>query len=225
MANNDEAEFGTSQPPRKSDMLFGAETDWKSKLCAASGVDDIIYQDGYRQAALHLVNYICEKGGKHDVVYPIIYLYRHHIELVLKSIIRTACFLLEREIPSEIRNTHELSKLWVLTRPLLDPVCKLVDDGDCYPTEDLEGIDSYINQLHVHDPDSQRFRYPETKKGMPSLRRGLLRINVRDLSNALEKLVDYLEMTNDWFGDLIEAKAQYQMKHGLTPPHHTRRPV
>jgi hypothetical protein len=35
----------------------------------------------------------------------------------------------------------------------------------------------------------------------------------------LEKLADYLEGTDNRLGDLIEAKAGYQAKHRLTPPH------
>jgi hypothetical protein len=222
MADDEESAVGTSLPPRKSDVLFGSGTDWQANACVASGFDDIIYQDGYRQAALHLVEHLCYKGSGQDfLVYPIIYLYRHHIELTLKSIIRTAYSLLDEAVTgksSDPLTQHDLSKLWALARPLLNAVSKIADNS-AFPLDDLEGIDSYIRQMHEHDPDGQRFRYPTTRKGTPSLRSDLTSINIRDLSNALEKLADYLEGTDNWLGDLIEAKAGYQAKHGLTPPH------
>lgn len=222
MENDAEVVVGTSLPPRKSDVLFESGTDWQANACVASGFDDIIYQDGYRQAALHLAEYVCDNGsGQEFLVYPIIYLYRHHIELTLKSITRTAYTLLDQAVTGKSSDTltqHDLSKLWALARPLLNPVHEMADHS-AFPPDDLEGIDSYIRQLHEHDPDGQRFRYPTTRKGTPSLRSGLTRINIRHLSNALEKLANYLEGTDNWFGDLIEAKAEYQAKHGLTPPH------
>ena len=211
-----------SLPPRKSDVLFEPETNWQATPSTASGFDDIIYQDGYRKAALHLVEYVCDNGSEGTfLVYPIIYLYRHHVELTLKSIIRAAGTLLDQPTTDKNGDTlaqHDLSKLWALARPLLNLVHNVADDST-FPPDDLEGIDSYIRQLHEHDPDGQRFRYPTTKKGTPSLRSGLTRINIRHLSNALETLADYLEGTDNWFGDLIEAKAGYQENRGLAPPH------
>jgi hypothetical protein len=200
-------------------VLFGSGTDWQANACVASGFDDIIYQDGYRQAALYLVEYLCDKGSRQGfLIYPIIYLYRHHIELTLKSIIRTAYSLLATGKSSDPLTQHDLSKLWTLARPLLNAVSEIADNS-AFPLDDLEGIDSYIRQMHEHDPDGQRFRYPTTRKGTPSLRSGLSSINIRDLSNALEKLADYLEGTDNWLGDLMEAKAGCQAKREPTPPH------
>lgn len=222
MDDDEESVVGMSLPPRKSDVLFGSGTDWQAIACVASGFDDIIYQDGYRQAALRLVEYLCDKGSGQDfLVYPIIYLYRHHIELTLKSIVRTAYSLLDQTVTdkrSHPLTKHDLLKLWELARPLLDSVCEIADNS-AFPLDDLEGLESYVKQLHEHDDDGQHFRYPTTTKGTPSLRPGLTTINIRNLSNALEKLADYLEETDNWLGDLIEAKAGYQARHGLTPPH------
>jgi hypothetical protein len=84
------------------------------------------------------------------------------------------------------------------------------------PLDDLEGIDSYILQLHKHDPDGQRFRYSTTKSKarktrLPSLP-DLKYINVRDFSVAMEKLADYLDALDMWFGDLVDAKIEYQSR-------------
>ena len=62
----------------------------------------------------------------------------------------------------------------------------------------LRESNSYILQLHKHDPDGTRFRYSTTKsKGrktqLPSLP-DLKHINIRDFAIAMEKLADYLDL-------------------------------
>ena len=166
MADDEESVVGTSPPPRKSDVLFGSGADWQANACV-NGIDDsTAYQDGYRRAALHLAEHVCDAGrGQDFLVYPIVYLYRHHIELTLRSIISVACFLVDHTLTERDLNTlgrHDLAKLWKLARPLLNPICAL-GGSPSLPPDDLDGIDFYIMQLHRHDPDGQRFRYATTK--------------------------------------------------------------
>jgi hypothetical protein len=95
---------------------------------------------------------------------------------------------------------------------LLNPVCQK-GGSPALPPDDLEGIDSYILQLHEHDSDGQAFRYATRKlqgQWLPSLPAGLKHINIRDFANALEKLADYLEGLDNWFGDLVEAKVNFR---------------
>jgi hypothetical protein len=221
MADDEESVVGcTLPPPRKSDVLFGSGADWQVNACV-NGIDDsMAYQDGYRHAALHLAEHVCDAGrGMDFLVYPIVYLYRHHIELTLKSIISVACFLLDYTLTEEddlkVLGRHDLAKLWNLARPLLNPVCEK-GGSPALPPDDLEGIDAYILQLHEHDPDGQRFRYATRKlKGqrLPSLSAQLKHINVRAFAVGMEKLADYLEGLDNWFGDLVDAKVEYQAKY------------
>jgi len=220
--NDEESIVATSPPPRKSDVLFGSGIDWQANACV-NGIDDsIAYQEGYRRAALHLAEHACDAGRAQDfLIYPIVYLYRHHIELTLKSIINAACVVVDYTLTETDLDTlgrHDLAKLWKLARPLLNPTCELGGSA-ALPTDDLEGIDSYILQLHKHDPDGQRFRYPTTKskgrsvKRLPSLPPDLKHINIRDFAIALEKLADYLDALDMWFGDLIDEMIEYQAKY------------
>jgi hypothetical protein len=221
MRDSEEPTVGKSTPPRKADVLFGSGTDWEANACVNGVSGPMAYQDGYRRAALHLMEYVCDSGQGQDVlVYPIVYLYRHHVELTLKSIINVDCFLVDYVLTEKEQDTlgrHDLAKLWGLARPLLNPVCK-VGGSPALPPEDLEGIDSYILQLHKHDPDGQRFRYAMTKMNgrtaerFPSLRPELRHINIRDFGTALEKLADYFEWLDMWFGDLVDAKIQFQIR-------------
>jgi hypothetical protein len=100
----------------------------------------------------------------------------------------------------------------------LNPACEL-GGSPALPPSDLEGIDSYIRQLHKHDPDGQRFRYATTKpkdlqgKSMPSLPPDLKHINIRNFTIALEKLADYLDGLDMWFSTLIEAKLEFKNQY------------
>jgi hypothetical protein len=80
-------------------------------------------------AALQLAEYVCDAGrGQDFLVYPIVYLYRHHIELALKSIINVACFVVDYTLTKKDLYTldhHDLAELWKLARPLLNPTCEL----------------------------------------------------------------------------------------------------
>ena len=227
MDDDEGSVVGFSPPPRKSDVLFGSGTDWQANACVKSIDAAMAYQDGYRRAALHLAEYVCEEGrGQDYLVYPIVYLYRHHIELTLKSIIGAAAFVIDHTLAKDDFDTlghHDLAKLWKLASQMLNPACELGGESPL-PPADLEGIDSYIAQLHQHDPDGQRFRYSTTKaKGqktrrLPSLPDNLTHINVRDFAAGMEKLADYLEGLDSWIGDLVDAKLEYRaqcMRDGL----------
>ncbi len=81
----------------------------------------------------------------------------------------------------------------------------------------MEGVHSYIQQVHEHDPDGQRFRYATTKlksagsrsrspaRG-PSLGPELNLVNIRIFANAMEQLADYLEAIESWFGHLLQQR-------------------
>jgi hypothetical protein len=219
MTDKSGAAMGPSLSPRKEDGLFGPGEEMQTNACIAKWEADWIYSNGFRLAALHLANQVCESGQEQDMlIYPIVYLYRHHVELVLKVIIRSASRLLDRK-PSEreakVLGQHSLVDLWQAARPLLNPVCARASNPT-FPDEDLEGVDSYIRQIHEHDPDGQRFRYATRKAKrddrpgsiVPSLSPDLRLVNIRVLAVAMEKLAEYLEGIENWFSDLEDAKSE-----------------
>ena len=198
---------GISPPPRVSDVLFGPGPDWQANACVNFGPTEVAYQSGFRQAAHYLAERVCDTRREQDfLIYPIVYLYRHHIELALKSLITLGNFLLDRQLSATEKRTlgqHDLADLWKLAGPLFNSVGESSGDG-ALPPADVEGIDSYIRQLHAHDPDGQRFRYAKTRKHASSLNPDLHNINIRDFAIALEKLADYLNALKSWFDQLAD---------------------
>lgn len=136
--------------------------------------------------------------------------------MTLKSIIGSAALVIDYTLTKGDLDTlghHDMAKLWKLARPMLNPICELGGESPL-PPDDLEGIDSYINQLHQHDSNGQCFRYSTTKvkgqkvRGIPSLPANLTYIDVRNFAASMEKLADYLEGLDNWIGDLVDAKLE-----------------
>jgi hypothetical protein len=201
-----------SPPPRKTDILFGAGEDSGANACVNYGWPDVAYRKGYRRGASQLAVQILETKTDQDLlIYPLIYLYRHHVELVLKSIVAVASILLDRELSKTEKKAikdHCLNKLWAAARPLLNSVCEKISNP-VFPLEDLEGIDAYIWQIHKLDPRSTSFRYSnKNSSSESSLPEDLKIINIRNFTCALEKLADYLDGIESWFSHLADQKAK-----------------
>jgi hypothetical protein len=90
---------GSCPPPRKGDVVFGPGTDSSRNACIAPWDADSAYTTGFRRAAFRLAIDVCDTETHQDtLIYPIVYLYRHHVELVLKAIITSASKLLDRDL-------------------------------------------------------------------------------------------------------------------------------
>ena len=96
-------------PPRKGDRLFRDDlSDYHNNACLSLGGDPFPYAEGYRRAAEILVHYVNDNGQDQDfLVFPILFLYRHHLELAMKRIIGRLPRLLNRELTSRDRAAQE----------------------------------------------------------------------------------------------------------------------
>jgi hypothetical protein len=158
-------------PPRKGDRLCRSDLlDGMNNACLnfTRGDGNHGYTEGYRRGAWLLVEHVIEHQRNQDyLVYPIIFLYRHHIELTLKNIIRRTPYLIDRPLTKSEKqhlDRHCLDVLWQDLKPLLSAVSKAAGWTEL-DTADEEGIDDYICQLSKLDPDSFSFRYTRSKKG------------------------------------------------------------
>ncbi|CUX70554.1 MULTISPECIES: hypothetical protein [Agrobacterium] len=203
--------FNSSPPPHVDDILFGPNSeDWHLNACITHwGEVDYAYKAGFRRAALQLTTQMCEQPIDQDsVVYPIVYLYRHHVELVLKDIFRLAADLCEVPLSGSQKDhlgRHDLGKLWSLIRPLLDPACRIGGES-CLPVADLDGIDAYMRQVNDHDPRGESFRYARSRDSTRTLSPELVHINIRSFAIHMEKLADYLGGLENWLGMLVDSR-------------------
>jgi hypothetical protein len=138
-------------------------------------------------------------GHQHEcdfLVYPIVFLYRHHVELAIKRIISCVPWVLRRDLTvdekSHLENTHKLEILWGDLEPMFASICKAVN-WDKPKVADLQGVREYIRQLSEVDPSSENFRYWKPKRGKPAIPERLRSFNIRHFSEMMGRLADFLE--------------------------------
>ena len=172
---------------RAGDQLFVEAEDWWMNACVNWYHDPTeVYISGYKEAGDSLVNSVADRRGTADsLFFPIVFLYRHYIELRIKSLLHDGHRLLDRE--SEQKPEHQLSKLWPEVRAIL---VELWPDGN---EDDLATIDSLIAQFEQIDPRSTTFRYPKGFDGKNSLDIDSPRINLRNLKEVVGALAIILE--------------------------------
>lgn len=134
------------------------------------------YTYGYKKAADVLASHIEADGspGGWTLLYPTITLYRHHLELLLKEILRLGAELEGAEVNSP--REHDLLALWRLVRECAERALDSEQDG-------LEGITRCVREFHELDRRGTAFRYPDVVS-TPSPGS----INIRNLAHVVDKL-------------------------------------
>jgi hypothetical protein len=186
---------------KKDRKLFKGADDWH--LNAVLDYDHkpwFLYADGFKEAADRLVISMIDNRSSLDyLVYPIVFLYRHHLELRLKEIIINGNMLLDQ--PHNIPKTHPLDALWQKARLIL---LKVWSNGS---EKDLMQVDTVIREFSDVDPSSEAFRYPIDKKTENYLiPRDLTHINVRHLQKEMKDPCELLDSANDGIREYLENK-------------------
>ena len=164
-----------------------------------------LYAAGYKKAADILVDHIALQQRDQDtLVYPILFLYRQHIELRLKHLAKDACSLLEEEF--QLTVTHNLDPLWRSLRKHVSAIeAKFGAMGDQAVLDEAERI---LLALGAIDPKGKTFRYPESIKG-ESHRPNVPHINVQHFRDEIEKLTELLEGIDTHLGVLRDMRSDW----------------
>jgi hypothetical protein len=204
-----------SQPLKKGDVLFsfvnsqeGNENDWETNAVVRRA-DCYAYSEGYRLAGRMVADHVIQKRWDADfAVYPVIFLYRHCVELQLKGLIPTGANLVELELSEAdrklIQRSHRLDELWELFESILQ---KAGPGNIPMNPEEIEGLRWYTRELHEIDPKSDSSRYATARSGQPSIdneRHPALNIGL--LAAGMERLTSYL------FGLGVAFHEAYQVK-------------
>lgn len=189
-------DFNSRPPrPRNVDRLFRCDLPCEHGNARLLSDPDA-YTIGYRRAAEHLVQYVlAHQGEPGSLVYPIVFLYRHHVELALKRIIYWAPGILRRDLTKPEQDhlrAHDLRQLWHDLEPIFASICEAVNWGKP-KVADLEGIREYVRQLSEVDPLSTSFRYWKSKAGNPSWPASLHSFNIRHFSEMMSRLTDFVD--------------------------------
>jgi len=143
------------------------------------------YSIGYKRGAAILSDFVCNQQEYQDtLIFPILFLYRHYIELMLKKILSNCAVVSEKDIKFK---HHNLKKYWELAKENI----KMCSE-DPLPKEFIISIDSIVDQLNDVDSASDAFRYPSRKDGTPTLS-GITYVNIKQLSEEIDKISGMLE--------------------------------
>jgi len=198
-----EKHLNNSNWPDKKKSLFSTKKDWWN--LARIEITDLdegltIYTDAYKNAADILVEYAKkDKTSINFLVFPILFLYRHYIELALKELIYTASKYLDD--PQYSFGSHNLIYLWEKTKKLISELVKVID-GFNISEDELIAVENQIKQFDSLDKSSMTFRYPVDKNG-----------------NVIKNLSDYINIENvrqimdglfSWFYGLVCFIGEYQ---------------
>jgi len=148
------------------------------------------YAIAYKEAADRLVSCALGSRAYPDLaVLPVIFLYRHYLELALKNIICRGrrCSLEKAGISKE----HDLSRLWKDARPVLEELCPEQDRTE------LAVVENCVVKFHQHDKSSQESRYPVDRKGRQTLQ-SLARVDLRNLKRVMAGVAVSLDGCADW---------------------------
>ena len=173
----------------KYPKLFKADDDWQNNACLNYSSDmSRNYIEGYKVAGDQLVKYVKEGSCEQDfLVYPIAFLYRHHIELLLKEIIKKGNLLYDKN-DTEAQGSHKLSPLWKRSVEIINSVT----DGSIDTKDNIKLIKYFIDEFNQIDNLSFSFRYPLDKKGQRLLE-GIKYINLRHLSDCINSMSEFIE--------------------------------
>ena len=141
---------------------------------------------GFRRGAELLYSAIREAPG-HDAqdlaFFPLAAIWRHHLELGLKSALLEARKLWGPMAP--IPSTHDLLRLWGQLRTLIE-----VNAGEA-SRPGRHHVTEALKQLNAMDPDAQSFRYAQDTSGLPTLT-DVDRIDLASFHQAAVAVSNYL---------------------------------
>jgi hypothetical protein len=144
--------------PAKGDRLFRAASDWERSVDFSNHNHAAIW-DGYTRSGEILVEE-CKRSpsDRNDLIYPILYCYRHSLELAMKWVIVMYGGLAGIHAADYL--DHDLWKLWTACKKV---ILEVGSDDD---SDDLQAVQQVVKDFHDWDKSSITFRYSYDKNGV-----------------------------------------------------------
>ena len=176
--------------PKKSDEAFKPSVPSADPACLDAFVmpSEGAYLAGFQRAADMIVDSAKnDDRNPDDLFFPVAYLYRHHLELMLKELVRMGVRLGSLNGCAGILGKHDLELLWNKSKQLIKEVCP---DS---PDEDLKAVEQVILEFHKLDPTGQAFRYARDKKGSSHLQSVPQRVDLGNLKTTVDAVSKFLD--------------------------------
>lgn len=183
--------------PTKDDVPFTEADDPLENASIADGFARLVFiAEGYKKAGdLMVVAAERESAQRHCLVFPILFNYRHFLELSLKYQLATYGPTVGIE-PNW--NCHRLEVLWSAFIEMLDR----------FGSDDPDEVDPVVGEIILEfakiDPGSYSYRYPVNKKGepVPVNRENL---HLPTLADVIDGVAGYFTGCDGYLSDLKDA--------------------
>ncbi|MDC1174648.1 hypothetical protein OAT67_04615 [Bacteriovoracaceae bacterium] len=118
-------------------------------------------------------------------IYPVVFCFRHSIELELKDMIKTGMVFSEDLKIKKIPDTHDIIHLWGIVKKLL--IATFPDEGQ----GPLNHVGRCINEIDAVDKKSMAFRYPMDLNGNQHLDK-MKYINTINLAKTMKAINNFM---------------------------------
>lgn len=205
-----------SERPEANDVLFKSQSGNNfnyATINALKGINNehslFLLIEGYRNASLKLINelLIVEKGDWLRIdssIYPILFSFRHYLELILKDTIRNYNIIDNKISSDEIgfKKEHSILKLWLVLKSRIIEDYKEKEIYDLCAIEN-NSIEKMLNEINELDEKSFGFRYPfNTLSKDDKINSKIsyifeeLKIDLNNLNVKMNKIINYFEGIN-----------------------------
>jgi hypothetical protein len=184
--------------PRKGDRLLRRSDDWNHGVAFSKQpiTRHVHLADGYMSAADGLIE-LCTQPGyeheRHSVVYPILFNYRHGLELKLKWFV----VMYGGSGIEGIADTHNLWKLWKRCRAIVDEYRSGGKEAD-------DAIEQIVKDFHDLDKQGITFRYGWTNDGR-EIKLPDHMVDLNNLRDVMKGVENYFTGLDGWLDDLQSA--------------------
>lgn len=165
--------------------------------------------EGYKNAALELLDKLLDDNEidwlKLDtLIYPVMFLFRHHLEIIIKDTIRYENILKGGSFFDEIGFPvgHSLINLWKELRPDIEKRDIYYDvnlKNECIETDNA--VENMLTEIDNLDKGSFSFRYPfnSPRRGNNEINYSLpqMTIDLFNFKKNMVKLIDYFDGINE----------------------------
>jgi hypothetical protein len=195
--DSDDPNSWHSTPLKPGERLFVEFGGPGEIALAAYDLSETRYILSFREAAEALsANALTRRGVPDLLLFPILFAYRHWLELQLKAIIQLGYRWRDEEAVAV--GTHDLEPLWSRARSAIE---------DAFPGDasELDEIGPIISEVAEVDRRSESFRYPHNRDGEINLPRSLNGVNLRHLARVMTRVGVLLDGAATGMDELLAA--------------------
>jgi hypothetical protein len=192
--------------PNDTDSLFKEfNSDYTHNAIISSGMDKFfLFSDGYKTASIKLFEQLDGSAyAANTVVYPLVFLNRHFLELRLKELISGLNYVINHTY--SFPNGHNLKILWDTYKILLAKV----EEGKNIDFKIQANTERLILEFNSIDSSSFSFRYPvdTSTSRNPSLT--IKNLDLKNFQATMTKLYNYFDSHGDMVFYLIDMTDEF----------------